>query len=392
MKRLIFPLTIFLGLSVLSCSKESDYKDNRKTQRDSVLEYSFSKAELVFGFASKKQYSYCPVVLLQDSGEKHIFFCGNPTPGIIVDNVFHIIEKADGSRTSEKSVLQPSLDWDSHHTCDPSVIQGEFGFNGKTYKYAMFFLSNPLNFYYNEIGVAFSNDLDAEHWDKFPNQIVYKTWGKPGEFADYSLGGNNKAWGVGQPAAVSLDKKGKVLLTYTVGDSSGTRVEYSIFDFSDMSKFETKKGTKVNDAGCFMVDEQSSDILANCDFAINPETNKIVMTRPVHPFSNKYPAYIASMIEIDYMDLDSFLDGIGKWTSIGRITSDISGFPRNHNAGLMRDNFGHIKDWENPTVYFTVSKETPDVKAEPNSHAEWTYNIYKTTVKKGYRYFNKPIK
>ena len=55
----------------------------------------------------------------------------------------------------------------------------------------MFFLSNPLNFYYNEIGVAFSNDLDAEHWDKFPNQIVYKTW-KPGELPTILSEGTTK--------------------------------------------------------------------------------------------------------------------------------------------------------------------------------------------------------
>lgn len=210
--------------------------------------------------------------------------------------------------------------------------------------------------------------------------------------ADCSLGGNSKAWGVGQSSAVSLDGKSKVLLTYTVGDASGTRVTYSIVDFSDMSRFKAKRRTKVNDAGCFEVDEKTSDILANCDFAINPEANKIVMARSVHPFSSNYPAYIASMIEIDYMNLDDFLDGVGRWTSIGRITSDVSGFPRNHNAGLMRDNFGHIKDWENPTVYFTVSKEAPEVEAEQDSYAEWTYSIYKVTAKKGFRYFGKPVR
>ena len=374
----------FLG----GCGKDNTGEKD-EYQRDSVLEYSFSKAQFVFGFASGKQYSYCPSVLLQADGSKHIYFCGNPTPGTMVDNVYHFIENKDGSKTTAKSVLQPSLSWDSHHTCDPSVIQGEFLYEGVTYKYAMFFLSNPKEYYYNEVGVAFSNDLDADSWVKFPTQVVYKTWSGEG---DQSLGGSNKSWGVGQPSAVSLDKKGKVLLTYTIGDSSGTRLAYSVFDFSDMSKFSPEKGTDANNAGILQIDGKTSDILANCDIAINQDENKIVMSRPVHPFSSTYPAYIASVIEIDYMDLDAFLAGTEKWTAIGRITSDVSGFPRNHNAGVMRDNFGHIKDWETPTIYFTVSKESPSVSASSGNNAEWTYHIYKTSISKGYRYFNYKVR
>ena len=82
--------------------------------------------------------------------------------------------------------------------------------DGVAYKYALFFLSNPKEYYYNEIGVAFSNDLDAASWVKYPEQIVKKTWPEEG---DQSLGGNAKSWGVGQPSAVSLDKGGKVLVT-----------------------------------------------------------------------------------------------------------------------------------------------------------------------------------
>lgn len=366
------------------CQKEGGGSDDM-FQKDSVLEYSFSKAQMVFGFASGKQYSYCPSVLLQDDGSRHIFFCGNPTPGTMVDNVYHFVERADGSKTSAVSVLQPSFPWDSHHTCDPCVVQGEFKMDGVSYKYAMFFLSNPLEYYYNEVGVAFSNDLNSGTWVKYPTQIVYKTWSGEG---DQSLGGSNKSWGVGQPSAVSLDKKGKILLTYTIGDSSGTRVAYSVLDLSDMDSFQAQRGTDVVKTGIYQTDEKTSDILANCDFAINQEANKIVMSRPVHPFSSTYPAYIASILEVDYMDLDSFLAGTGKWTVLSRINSDVSGFPRNHNACLVRDNFGHIKDWDTPTVYFTVSKESPSVSASTGNHAEWTYHIYKTSLSKSWRYFN----
>jgi hypothetical protein len=74
---------------------------------------------------------------------------------------------------------------------------------------------------------------------------------------------------------------------------------------------------------------------------------------------------------------------------MGRITTDVSSFSRNHNACLLRDNYGHIQDWEDPTVYFTVSNEYPAVNAATGNHAEWTYHIYVTTQKKSYRYFQK---
>ena len=382
-------LIILLSWTILplcSCGKNGQGPDGPKKERDSVLVYSFSKPEYVFGFVNQNRYSYCPSVLLQGDGSKHVFFCGNPNQNEMVDNVYHFVENANGTKTKAESVLQPSLSWDSRHTCDPNVIQGEFKYNGNGYKYAMFFLSNPLEYYYNEIGVAFSNDLNATAWVKYPSQIVTKTWSQEG---DQSLGGNSKSWGVGQPSAVSLDKKGKVLLTYTVGDAAGTRVAFSVLDLSDMSDFTPVKGTDMNKTGLKMIDDKTDDVMANCDFAINQDENKVVMSRPVHPFSSSYPNYIASVLEIDTIDLDDLLNGIGKWSVIGRIDQSVSGFPRNHNACLVRDNFGHIKDWDTPTVYFTVSEESPKVAPESGKHAEWTYHIYKTSISKKYRYFDK---
>ena len=387
MKRMNLALAfLLLSVAAPSCSKSGTTSGETPVEKDSVAVYRFSVPSYVFGFVNQNRYSYCPSVLEQADGSKHIFFCGNPNQNEFVDNIYHFVENADGTKTSAVSVLQPSLSWDSRHDCDPSVIEGEFKYDGTAYKYALFFLSNPLEYYYNEIGVAFSNDLGASSWVKYPTQIVHKTWGQEG---DQSLGGSTKSWGVGQPSAISLDKKGKVLLTYTIGDSSGTRVAFAELDMSDMDLFQTVNGTDMNSAGLYQSDGKTSDTVCNCDFAINEDENKVVMVRPVHPFSGNYPTYIASEVEVDYIDLDKFLSNTGKWTALATIDQKLSGFARNHNAGIMRDNFGHIAKWETPTVYFTVSKESPDVDASTGAHAEWTYHIYKTTLSKGYRYFDK---
>ena len=205
MKSSLLPLTALALFSLaLSCSKNTDPDDVEK-EKEAVLVYKCTKPVYVFGFAGQKRYSYCPSVIETEGGFHHVFFCGNPNQGTMVDNIYHIVESPDGSHTQAVSVLQPSLSWDSHHTCDPSVIEGRFLFEGETYKYAMFYLSNPKEFYYNEIGVAFSSSLEASSWKKYPQQVVSKTW--PGE-GDQSVG-NGKSWGVGQPSAVSLDKEGR---------------------------------------------------------------------------------------------------------------------------------------------------------------------------------------
>lgn len=376
-------LFFLIGLWLMcSCSESTPGEEPPVTPPVPVPATSITKPEFVFGFRGESKYSYCPSALKQEDGSVHLFFCGNPENQIMVDNIFHIKINPDGSQTAPKSVLQPGISgaWDDHHTCDPSVIEGSFKWNNTTYRFAMFFLSNMYGVYYNEIGVAFSNSLDADSWVKYPNQIVRKTWANDG---DQMIGGGGKSWGVGQPSAVSLDKKGKVLLTYTIGDIGGTRIAWSEADFSNMDSYTTGTPMTIVQSGLLAIDNQARDYTCNSEFAINQDADKIVMIRPVQPMPSDYPAYLNSALEIDCMSLSDFMNQRGNWTPVYRITPDDTGYPRNHNAALLRDNFGHIKDWEEPEFYFTVSKATPDVQPSGSSHAEWTYHIWKSKVVKG---------
>ena len=364
-----------------SCSDSTPGEEPPVTPPEPTPTITMSKPEFVLGFTGEGKNSYWPSALKQEDGSVHLFFCGNPENQIMVDNIFHIKINSDGSQTAPKSVLQPGIagTWDDHHTCDPSVIEGSFSWNNVTYKYAMFFLSNMYGVYYNEIGVAFSNSLDADSWVKYPKQIVRKTWSDDG---DQEIGGGGKSWGVGQPSVVSLDKKGKVLLTYTIGDIGGTRIAWAEADFSNMDSYTISTPMTIVQSGLLAIDNQSRDYTCNSEFAINQDADKIVMIRPVQPMPNDYPAYLNSALEIDYMNLSDFMNQSGSWTPIYRITPDDTGYPRNHNATLLRDNFGHLQDWEEPAFYFTVSKAAPDVQPSGSSHAEWTYHIWKSKVVK----------
>lgn len=374
-------LSCIVGLCLMCSCSGGGSDDEPDPPKPIIPVITIAKPEFVFGFVGENRYSYCPSVLKQEDGTVHIYFCGNPDNTVMVDNIYHIRINPDGSKTPARSVLQPGVAglWDDHHTCDPAVVEGSFTWKETTYKYAMFFLSNMYGVYYNEIGVAFSNDLEAYSWVKYPEQIVRKTWSSEG---DQIIGGGGKSWGVGQPSVVSLDKKGKLLLTYTVGDIGGTRIVWSEADFSNMDQYSITPPLMITHAGLMAIDGQNRDYTCNSEFAINQEADKIVMIRPVQPHPSDYPSYLNISLEIDYMNLSDFINQGGSWTPIYRITPDDTGYPRNHNATLLRDNFGHIQEWETPSFYFTVSKAAPDVQPSSSSHAEWTYHIWKSRVEK----------
>lgn len=375
-------LFLFFGIYLMfSCSQGEPLEPPIDPPEPIETIPNIATPEFVFGFQGESRYSYCPSVLKQEDGTVHVFFCGNPENLIMVDNIYHIKINPDGTKTTAKSVLQPGVtgSWDDHHTCDPSVIEGSFTWDGTTYKYAMFYLSNMYGVFYNEIGVAFSNQLDADSWVKYPEQIVKKTWSSPG---DQEIPGFGNAWGVGQPSVVSLDGKGKVLLTYTVGDIGGTRVVWSEADFSDMDNYTITPAQIIVQSGLKGIDNQSQDYTANSEFAINKDADKIIMIRPVHPHPTDYPAYLNTSLEINYMNFSDFINQKGSWQFIRRIEPKDTGYPRNHNAAFLRDNFGHVEEWEKPTFYYTVSKAAPDVQPSDNNHAEWTYHIWKSQIVK----------
>lgn len=349
---------------------------------------AWTTTELVFAFpeSSKKRYSYCPVALQQDNGDRYVYMCANPPADpsaslydTIIDNIYMFVEHPDGTRTTEKSVLQPGEAYDDHHVCDPSVIEGSFLMDGTTYRYAMFYTTGIHAYDYCELAVAFSNDLNADRWVKYTGgPIVRKTWDTEG---DLPWSGGN-CWGVGQPSAISIDKKGKVLLTYSIGDLAGTRVAWRIIDLSDMSKPDMgtqrsmlTNGLKRSDGG--------QDIASNLDFAVDAERDRIIMIRDVRPFPVSYPTFIPATMEVMYLSFSGFQQNVGTWKPLARITPELSGFPRNHNAGFLRDNFGYIDNYRTPTVYFTVSKQSPDVYETAEQMCCWTYDIYKTSYTSG---------
>ena len=147
-----------------------------------------------------------------------------------------------------------------------------------------------------------------------------------------------------------------------------------------MDNYTTSPPRTIVQSGLYDITGKARDYTCNSDFAIDQEADKIVMIRPVQPMPSDYPNYINASLEIDYMNLSDFMNNRGGWTPLYRINPEDTGYPRNHNAALLRDNFGHIENWELPEFYFTVSKAEPDVPPSGGSNSGWTYHIWKSKL------------
>lgn len=377
----IMAVTAVLASSVpfMSCAGDGSGEEvsDNGGENTGVVEYRLSDISKVFGFDGQNRYAYCPSVAEID-GVTHMWFCGNPDENIFIDNIYHVAISADGTVSEPVSVLQPGEpgEWDSQHVCDPSVVKGEFLYDGHVYSYAMFYLGSSLDHYYNEIGVAFADNPDAAEWVKFDRQLVTKRWGGDD---DQSLGNGAFSWGVGQPSAFSTNLKGEVMLTYTVGDKDGTRVVWSQCDLSDMSSPVVDTPRKLVTEGFWNL-SGDEDYTRNMDFVYDPEKSTVYGIRPLNPCPSSYPSYIGSAVEVASITYSNFRNGYGGWARMLRVDSSTTGFPRTHNAALERDAYGQLASDLSLDVYYTVSKASPDVEPTDGRHAEWTYDIYRGTM------------
>lgn len=285
-------------------------------------------------------FSYGPSIV-EDGDTTWIWSCHNDEHRVIRDHIY-MTKIVDGDLVESRSVLRasPSPAWDSFHTCDPSVISGQFRYDGRQYGYAMFYLGNDLDASaHNQIGVAFAASPEGP-WVKYPEPIV--TFDRTDQ------------WGVGQQSAVSLAPgSGRVILFYTRGDTS-TRAYQRILDFTNMDRPQISEPTLITTDGLFGHDGEP-DWLNNYDVAFDRNRQRFYAVREQHPYPIDNPWWIGPSVEVVSIDKASILNGDGSWTSEATIDEDLTGMPRNHNAGLARTWEGFLPDREEIGVVFADS-------------------------------------
>ena len=353
---------------------------------------------LLFGtdMSNTKFYNYCPAIIESTDEEGKsiidIWYCTNKNDGIIMDYIgYRRGVKQDNGKwlfSSEEIVLSPTDNtWDSRHTCDPAVIKGEFNYKGNKYSYLMAYLGCTTEDYQkNETGIAVSNN-PVGPWVKIDEVNPIVPWYDNGnietEEAKYQSykGTNNIYWGTGMPALISIDRKGEIIL-FNQSTLNGTTIRR--IDLSDCENPIVKWTTRISSNG--VVNSQGSNCSVRIpDFGYDSVKHRFYLTGVTN---EKNPADI-TLTRVNSHSLVAYIDNVNsteelanllysgdyRWNMVGYVGPNETGFERNHNPGLVRDEYGYIPDSSNIKVVVSTG------------HNSWatenifTYRLYGWTFK-----------
>lgn len=311
-------------------------------------------------------YNYCPSVLEEADGTRYLYYCTNRESYKIIDYIGcrRGTRNADGSYTygAETVVLAPTAGaWDAHHTCDPSVVRGDFTYKGQSYRYLMAYLGcTSYDNQDNEIGFAVAND---------PMGPFVKIADTP--TIPYVREGDAWQWGVGQASLVSRDKGSRVYVFYTEGTATRTHEFVDEWDFADLENPVRLSHTDLATTG-LTTRTGGGDYIGNADFAYDADSNSFYMATDSHPYPSDEPNYITEYFRVAYFAGDDVTRV--RWNELEHIGPAETGFARNHNVGLVRDAYGWLPGGNSLTVYFTG--------AGKGANALWTYRLHAYTLLK----------
>lgn len=340
-------------------------------------------------------YNYCPTIFIEN-GVQHVYYCANKDEGNVTDYVSYRKGTIDGmniSYTEPQYLVSPGTmgHWDSRHACDPSVVKGQFKFHGESYSYLMAYLGCVTSdCTRNETGIAVAKAPEGP-WIKCDFKLDGTTKINPiVPYTDFQVNTNN--WGTGQPSLFSVDKKGKVILFTTVGASNGTFTNVREYDFSNIDEYQLVREQTVIMSDGIKGTVAGANFINNGDFGYDPINKRVILAKPRQYFDSKAPG-VANIIDVYYLE-DTEGTKVGDvlfagnntakvWKQIGYIDQELTGFLKNHNTGLITDEYGYIDATKNVGVAFTRSDE--------ETNGIWsslsTYRIYATGFKLPKKYF-----
>lgn len=297
-----------------------------------------------------KRFNYAPSVLIEEVDGKtvmHIWYCANRLSGVIVDHIGYrkgvLNEDNKWEFTDETYALAPTLDtWDSRHTCDPSVIKGEFNYQNETYHYMMAYLGCTTEDYSNnETGIAIAKKPEGP-WIKMDHLNPIVPWDRDNQ---------SGTWGTGMPSLLSVDGKGKVLLFYS-NSSVGVSVDY--YDFIDMNQPDLVFTRNIIANGLTNPNGTFLNYVGLADFSYDPIRKRLYMSS----YTNTKNPPDVTITRVNSHGAVHYIDGLNSmedvveairnqtyvWQLLDFIGPEDTGYDRNHNLGLVRDAYGYLYD------------------------------------------------
>lgn len=321
-----------------------------------------SQAVQEFNDAAGSFYNYCPSYIQTSGNERYIYYCKNRNSGEVIDYIYW--RKATLSGTTwvwgnQQIAIGPSTSgWDRVHACDPDVKQGSFLYNGHTYTWIMFYLgTDQLDNNHNQIGIALADSPEGP-------------WTKWGGNPLIPFSGTNY-WGVGQASATSVDGLGRLLLFYSSGDASGTRIIRRDINLANLSSPGLDSPYTLFTNGLTSRDNNVTPVvLHNAGFAYDGTTDRMYMIRDRGPNDVYDPNFVSSQLQVAYTAGVNIWNNTGSWTVEGQVSSSHTSRERNHNGGLLTNQYGVLTGGAgNYTLSFTG--------AYIGAGNLWTYRIFR---------------
>lgn len=293
-------------------------------------------------------YDYAPSFIRDKYGIIYGFLCENKDPFKIVDHVYLY----KGIPTPRGYVWQPgtmilapsNASWDDCHVCDPDVREFKTTYKGETYNWIMTYLGvDQWDCNHNQIGLAFSKNIEGPYIKFDKNPLI--------PYIDRTK------WGVGQSTTIVKDKDA-ILLFY---HSSGKNGPYCMREI------------KLKDLDHIVIGEEKSIPFLTANSYPTMSKKNLYMVSEMRTYTNKtIPTWVGNVCRLAYIPLwKSIFSRKNEWVEIGRVDSTVSGFPRNHNPGILTDTKGYIPNDNVLTMFFTSAITGEDWL--------WSYNLYSAT-------------
>lgn len=277
--------------------------------------------------------------VFEENNERYVIYEGNETKKgdqVIAARKATLV---DGSwKYWEKHiVLKGSDSWDKY-VSQPSVVKGIFNLDNIEYHYLMAYNANEEGDNYNfHIGLAVTNDILGE-WVRVGNTPILEN---PEIYSG--------SFGYGNTSLVSVDKAGKLLLSYTFGETQLTGTRVKCVDASDLNNIKIEDGySELPIAG---LTNRSDNITNNASIALSEDLSKVYIANDGMPSSNA-PGN-ATSFEVAW-SANTILNSVhATWSSIktvgGLDTMDENdpnslGWDELYSATFVTNEYGLIKD------------------------------------------------
>ena len=242
-------------------------------------------------------------------------------------------------------IIEPSeTGWDNCHICDPDVREFKTTYKGETYNWIMTYLGvDRWDCNHNQIGLAISKNIEGPYikFDRNP-LVAYEDTTK---------------WGVGQSTTIVKDS---------------TTIQLFYHSTTENGPFCMRE-IKLNDLDNIILGEEKAIpfLSANSYPAMSDKNIYMVSETRVSPIK-EIPTWVGDVCRLAYKPrTESLFTEEDGWIEIGHAGPEETGFPRNHNPGILTDTKGYMLNDDELVMYFTP--------AMTGENWLWSYDLYSAT-------------